>query len=793
MKIQSLQYPLLFFAIAFAVGIWLEKILNIQIGFILPFFILLVIWGVADKKRSSYILISIFLCAGALNFKTWDNRNLEHPIEVFFPIEHTNVISEIVDPPSLPKNNFIVKLKKIIYLEDTIRINRKFQVNFKDLPGVALPGDQLFLENVTLDILPLRRNPGQFDYASFLQMRGVMGLIITHPESIVRLESFRTSFNFRRHFYILRENISTRISSLIEEQPAKFLIAILLGKKEGLSPEVKEDFQNSGVAHVLAISGLHVGFIVLVIMILLSFLPISFRGQNILTILFLIFYVFLTGANPPVVRASLMVSLYLIGINLERRPDIYNTVFTSALVILLFQPQQLFWVGFQFSFIAVLSILYFYRSLRPFETYLIKNILRCEERSWIRNWLIVPFLVSVAAQLGTIPLMIIYFYKLPLISFLLNIIVIPIVGFIVPLGLLSIFTSFFSFHLAMIISKLLTYAIDFLIEIVHLSANLPFAYLHLPRLSSFILISYILALWLIFSWKKEELRQLRIPILIVIFLMVMLSVAPKKRNLQLIMFDVGQGEATLVRTTSGKQILFDAGPNTPYYDSGRDIIFPALQEMGKLHLEKVILSHSHADHIGGLFSLSTLISIDSVYLPLLRVNYYLQDSLVTFLKSRNISTRFLSFGEIIKVDKYSKIYILAPFRENTNPYSTAGFQINNTSIVSLLKIGDTSILFTGDAELPVERKLVNWGSILAADILKVGHHGSITSSSQTLLTLSAPNIGVIPVGRNNRFNHPSKEILLRLKNLGIKYYRTDKEGAVWCEYRQGNWQKVEWQ
>ena len=789
---KLLQIPSLIFGLALVTGILFQRYLNLSILALLIILICFVFLAILQKKFMPYLLIVIFVMVGAVNFKIWRENNLEHPLNSYLPVDHVDVVSRIIDPPPWGKYNFIIEVEKIAYADKSVNIKRKFQAVVKNDFDNPLPGDRLFLNNVRIEQLRLPRNPGQFDYAGFLKMRGIMASVTLYPESIVKLERNDRVLNISRFFFQVRKNISRQISTYLDDQPAQFLIAILLGEKEGLSPEIKADFQNSGVAHVLAISGLHVGFVVLIIMLIFSFLPVSFRWQNVLTILFLVFYVFLTGANPPVVRASIMVTIFLLGINLTRSPNIYNTVYTAGFIILLIQPQQLFWVGFQFSFIAVLSILFFYRKLKVWEEKWLVKFKDTAKLRHIRNWILTPFLVSLSAQLGTIPLMIFYFHKLPLISFVLNIAVIPIVGLIVPIGFLVVFASYFSLYLVTALAGLLSQLVSFLIAVVHFAANLPYAYINLPNLNMLIIGVYLVGLGILFYWQEEKLCQFRKPAIVIFFLLILFIFAPKNNIPRIIMLDVGQGDATLVTTRSGQKLLFDAGPVYHNQDSGKDVIFPMLQVLGKLHLDKIIITHPHSDHFGGIFSLTQLVTIDSVYLPFIKISYPDQDSLVKFLTEKSIPVRFLRMGDEILAGNSTRIFTLAPFSQYCKPMGVSGNEINNTSIVSLVKIEDSALLITGDAEVPVEQKLHGWGSLMNTDILKVGHHGSSTSSSESFLEQITPVMAMIPVGRNNRFHHPSKKILTRLRNLGINYSRTDIDGAIWLIYQQNKWIKLNW-
>ncbi len=794
MREKFAHYPGALLAFGLAAGIVIERYLAIPILPLLAIFIIATILALLLRKHAwPALLFSImFILAGSVSYRLWADSHIQHPLLQFFPLENASINGTILKPPSAGKPEMIIRSEEIIAEESALRIQQNFIVKLRKARSAVLPGDRVELKNVRIEHLPPLRNPGQFNYGSYLRERGILGMVRMTTASSIHYSATEEKFLPSRFLYSLRENLSSQIRKMLPPEAASFLTGILLGEKEGISREVKSDFQNSGVAHVLAISGLHVGFVVIIIHILLSFLPIGFRWHNILTIAFLSFYMLLTGANPPVVRATLMVAIYLIGKNLERVPNVYNTIFTAACIILLLQPQQLFLAGFQFSFVAVLSIIYFYRALKPLESKAMQLFGSGKSGKWVKNLIITPFLVSLSAQLGTIPLMAVYFHKIPLISFVLNLIAIPLVGLIVPLGFLAVSISYLSFSLAVPVSSLLASIIQALINIVHLAANLPWSYFNLPDFTIFAVILYLLILWLVFTWTSEPNLQVRKPALIAIVAGFLWLIAPRAYHPEILTLDVGQAEASLVRTSENKLLLFDAGSASPEWDNGRSVIFPAIQRMGKLHLDKVIISHPHADHIGGMFSLIELVDIDSVYLPDLRTYYFLQDSLLRELGNHHIPVRLLKMGDIVRVDAKTRIFILAPFTKFREPSGTSGSQINNTSLVALLKTGNASILFTGDAELPVETRLAEWGSLAHSEILKAGHHGSGTSSGQQFLEQVSPQFCIIPVGRNNRYGHPGKDVLNRLRNLGIRYFRTDFDGAVWLRLRNKEWNEVRW-
>ncbi len=777
----------------FALGIAVVYFGALPAGGLLAFFAVSLLAAILWRNRPLfYIWLGLMLvAAGGVRYAVWQEDNLQHPVQQFLPVENTDAEAIVVEPPAKGRRGFPVEIRKITSKGQTLAINRRFYLRTAGPVKNLRPGDRLFLKNVGLKKLPFPRNPGQFDFGKYLKHHGIMGIMESGRNSQIEIESGYES-SLQRYLFGFRNSLVERIFHILPEKSAGFLSAVLLGEKQQIDADIKTDFQNSGVAHVLAISGLHVGFVFLVFYLLFSFLPLSFRWQNSLSLLFLVLYMFLTGANPPVVRATLMIAIYLLGVNSERKPDAYNTVFVAALLILLYQPQQLFRAGFQFSFIAVLSILFFYRQFKPVIEYLGGYFPAGKTGNLLRKTVLIPFFVSLAAQLGTVPLMAVYFHKIPVISFVLNLVVIPLTGLIVPVGFVALLMSFLYLPLGAMIGGFLSAVVRGLIALVHFSAELPGAYFETGKIPAAALLLYLLLIGLIILWKSRKSVELLRPGSVFAVLLLLWTITPLRTPTEIWMLDVGQGDAGLLRTSSGRTVLIDCGSAYKNWDNGENVILPALREFGISRLNKVIITHPHGDHIGGLFSLLERVKIDSVYLPALKTGYFLQDSLLKRLRVLQIPYRLLQIGDHSVVDHAVRLYFLAPFPQDLAPAGTSGREINNSSLVSLIKIRDSGLLFMGDAEPGVERKLMHWGNLLHAPVIKLGHHGSATSSSPFFLRAVSPRVGLISVGAHNRYNHPSAAVLASFSQNNIKYYRTDRSGAVCLRFRGGKWEKSDW-
>jgi competence protein ComEC len=348
-----------------------------------------------------------------------------------------------------------------------------------------VPGQTIKIANARVEALPEPRNPGQFDYGRFLRWRGIVAQCRIKDSLQIKPHVTLSKFSPENNiFFPFRKRLLGNIDTHFSPRYAGFLKALLVGVRDDLQADIIENFQKAGVMHVLAISGLHVGFVALIFYIILSFFPVYFKQRNVLVVVLLIFYMFLTGSNPPVVRATIM-----------------------AAFILLFQPQQIFWIGFQFSFAAVLSIVYFYQRLAPLSEKLLDYVNKERWRYRLQKWITLPLIVSIAAQLGTIPLVMHYFHLFSPVSFLLNIVVIPYIGMMVALGFLFLSFSFISITLGALFVDLISFLLAILIKLISGAALLPAAYFRIPGFGLAEILIYLSLVLLLFNFNNAMLRK----------------------------------------------------------------------------------------------------------------------------------------------------------------------------------------------------------------------------------------------------------------------------------------------
>lgn len=475
----------------------------------------------------------------------------------------------------------------------------------------------------------------------------------------------------------------------------------------------------------------------------------------------------LTGAQPPVVRATIMATVLILGEWLERDADIYNSLGVAAVIILLWQPLQLFQLGFQLSFAAMLGIAYLYEPLVA----LLKKWFRLE---WRPVQLIIMLLgVSLAAQFATLPFSVQAFGRLPLAAILGNLVVVPVSFVIILASTLSCV-----FSLIEPAARFFGYVADLttggMIEFTRRLAQMPLAYVDSIYVSPLFLVFYVFVIIILVEWRRAPVvrRFALIASLVVLNIGVWQKAWAAGSHLRVTFFDVGQGDAALVEFPAGR-MLVDAGPLLENYDAGERVLVPFLRTHGIRQLEAIVITHPHADHLGGLLSLLHEVEVKKIYVCGVAANSPLEQRCEKIADSLRVAIRTLRAGERLLEYAPAQIWALHPLRQETNFEN-----INDASIVIKVVFGQQAFLFSGDAEFESESHMLQFAPILDSEVLKVGHHGSRTSSLTPFLHAVSPHWAVVSVGRWNNFGHPNPEILARYDSLGIQLARTDQNGAV---------------
>lgn len=551
---------------------------------------------------------------------------------------------------------------------------------------------------------------------------------------------------------------------------ARFLHAMVFGTdldKSRNDLALQKNLRRTGTIHLLSVSGLHIGFAVAGCTLLLGIFRVPPRFQFGPVVLIIGFYVLMTGMEPPVMRAGIMILLYLCGRFFAIRDSNLNRLGLAALILLLINPYNLFDAGFQLSVLATLGVLW----VAP----LLWNSLKIRQRYLKPIW--EGILLSIGAQLIVTPVIIYYFQQISWSSPLVNLLLafpawVAVVGGLVGESCAAVLPW---------VGQWILYPVNGSLHLIRwitaYCGSWPFAASWSPIWPWPWMVGYYLALILGLDWlqpnllsgKREKVDggKIFIGVLIVLNMAVwaVCYAAYQPKFVDVAMIDVGQGDALFLRTPDGKTVLIDGGPP----GRGRGRILPFLREKGIERFDLVIITHDHDDHFGGISEVIEEVPAKRVIaaektvkrLPLdprltsVTTDVHVRDGQALYL-SRNVK---LTFYTLKKYDLSDE---------------------NDHSIVTLLEYGKNKLILTGDltqvGEEILERK--HWPS-LAANILKVGHHGSNQASGLPFLTQLRPKMAIVSVGAGNRFGHPGKWTMNRFRSLGIPVFRTDLSGTIY--------------
>jgi competence protein ComEC len=627
------------------------------------------------------------------------------------------------------------------------------------------------------------RNPGGFDAWTYYTSRGVYGLMSIRNSNDYTLVARRSSPTFYTALIRpVKNSITDSIEATLQGPSAALLKGILLGQRQQLPDELLNTFSTIGLTHILAVSGLHVGLIALITITCFSVLRVPRAAATTATIGVLILYACITNMTSSVVRASIMASLFLIGQRLERQTDAINILATAGLIILIIWPSALFDLSFQLSFIATLIIIAGYPKL--------KSLLPerwGRSQVWWAQWLRDGLLVSLAAQLGTAPVLTATFYQVSWVAPLANLFLGPLVFLTTTLGVLTALTNPIFFGIARLFSATNALVLQGMIYLSTQFSNIPFALLPIAAPSYLAIAGYytitLLLLWppLGSTWKR-----VRPALAGAIIILLCWQNYNSSRPLEITILDVGQGDAIFIVCPNGKKILIDGGHRTPSYDAGTRVVVPFLRSKGYHHIDTMIISHPHADHYGGLISVLDAVTVGEIVTSGRTSNSNSYKAWRKAIVQHGVRYRSVTTGDTLRGLGHVQGVILNPTRSMMEQKDR--IHTNDVSVVTRLTYGTFSALFTGDIEQDAEEAMLSRHLTIKSTIIKAPHHGSETSSSLLFLRAVDPEAAVISVGQRNKFRHPSKQVLERYDQLGTAVYRTDAGGAIIIRSDGQTWQ-----
>jgi competence protein ComEC len=698
------------------------------------------------------------------------------------------IVSEIPDYDS-NKIKLVVDVREIYKGKDTINLNGTVLVSVYEnifiktkYPQTEVKaGDEVLLKGKILEPTG-SRNPGEFDYKNYLFLHNIYKTFrVTGYENVKVISHDNLSYFYQKIVFPCKIFALNNIDRNIKGDGASYLKGLVTGERTDISPEMKDAFINAGVMHLIAVSGLNVAYIIISVTLILSLFRIPVFPRTVITISLLIFYCIFTGSPPSIVRATIMGILILISFVIERKVNFYNTIGVSALLILIFDTKQLFDPGFILSFTAVISMVFIYNLMEKLFLYKF-NEFNFSGKKYLRM-ISILFFTTLAAQLGTLPVTANYFGKISIVSLLANVVVVPLANLSLAIGFFQILTGIFSDYLSSIIAEANNIMLSSQLFFIKWCASFKFAYINIQsfNFSMFILYYIVLLLMLTIKNTKEVIRN---AVLISLSVSIYISINYDfNKKLRITFMDIGQGDCVVIQTPDDKVILVDCGLINDNYNSGERTIDPYFRRNGIDKIDILVLTHLHNDHIGGINFLLQNYKIGKVIESGQIVETPLTFKMDSLIQIKNIPREIVRAGDLINELKDLRLYFLFPDNKFVNNSGkTLENNLNNGSVAFILKYKESEIFFSGDIEKEGEKFLYeNYSDFLKTDILKVAHHGSITSTSIPFILKNKPEIAVISCGMFNKFNHPSDIILNRLESSGAVIFRTDENNAVVIE------------
>ena len=438
------------------------------------------------------------------------------------------------------------------------------------------------------------RNYMGFDYSNYLKTKRIFGTVNLKEED-VEIISHDNSNIILRKIYELRNLMKTKIEKLLPKETSGLCLGMLIGETSGIEENMQENFRDSNLSHILAVSGANVSYIIVSITYIFNKMCLRKRLSKIISIILLILFMLLTGCTSSVNRACIMAILMLIAELLYRKSDVYNNLAISALILLIINPYSLLDIGFQLSYMGTIGIVFLHDKIGSF----------IKINNKIVKYFFEMIVVTTCANLAIIPIMMFHFNTISLTFYFSNIIVGPILGIVVIIGFIMFFISLIFTPISSLIAIVLNLMLKFIIKIAEITANMPFSKITIITPSIFfIIVWYLIIISIsykqkvkIFYNKNNKLIKKIVACILIIVLIVNLIIKVDKK-LKIHFVDVGQGDACLIITPLNKKILIDGGGSEfGSFNVGEKTLLPYLLDRRINKLDYIIISHFDSDHV----------------------------------------------------------------------------------------------------------------------------------------------------------------------------------------------------
>lgn len=625
----------------------------------------------------------------------------------------------------------------------------------------------------TLESPEPSRNPNAFDYKEYLRHEQISWILDVENIDLNQCEEKRNVLTFLQK---IRQNGIQYIYAHFPQNTAPFAAALIFGDRNLIEPALMTAYQRLGIVHLIALSGLNVAMLIGILFYTGLRLHVTREKMVYVLMAFLPIYIILTGGAPSVIRACVMMLFALVLTKFSRKKlmpvDILSIVFVGYVFI---APHIIYNVGFQLSFVVTYALIL---SASMLEKYTLSPV---------------AFLIatSIISQIASMPILLYHFFEFSIVSFIVNLVYVPLFSVVITPVLMIMY--FLHLIIGDMLNPLLHF-FDFNLRLVHqltlFLSKFPFNTLVLGRPSNLVLILYCVGIpYFFFRWESARTIKQTVLAFIIPISLLAIQLLTIKLDVtgEVTIIDVGQGDSILIQLPMNKgTYLIDTGGTLEFpteewmeradpFEVGKDVVVPYLKSKGITNLDKLILTHGDMDHVGGAKAVLQTLKVKEVVLPKVEVSSELETEIMNLCDEKKIPVHFGMKGDVW-TDAGYRFAVLSPS-------NMTHLDKNDQSIVIYADFGGLRWLFTGDLEEEGERKLLASSPNLKVDVLKVGHHGSKTSTMESLLEQLEPKIALISAGENNRFGHPHGDVLTRLEERSIRIYRTDENGAITFQFR----------
>lgn len=675
------------------------------------------------------------------------------------------------------------------------------------------PGDTLLVSG-TLKCFEISRNEGGFDSRKYYKSIGIHYKMTAEDVTVLTRKRQTAGYllsEFRMKIKEVYEQISTK-------EKAGLYSSIVLGDKSSLDGDIKKLYQRNGIAHLLAISGLHISLVGMALYRLLRRAGTSYVFSFAAGTLFITGYVLMTGNALSGLRALVMCLLMMYAQVLGRTYDMLSALSTAAVMFIWNNPYVLYNSGFLLSFSAILGIAVVLPALKRVFLPDRPQSNHAEKRCFIdtlRDTVKASFLTSFSVTAATLPVILNCYYEFPLYSVFLNLLVIPLMPLVMLCSVSAGVTGLFCKPAGVFLLGTAHFILEFYEVLCGTAGKLPYARIVTgkPKLWQCVVYVLLLALFVGLSyfslnfWQKllfntikgesvaelkkvaENTKTVKRLQIVILLAGIMLFMLPKKPSFEIDMLDVGQGDGIYMMTPEGETYLFDGG-SSDEKNLAQNTLVPFLKSKGVARIDYALVSHTDTDHISGIMELmqGDEITVGAVLLPEALKNCD-DANYIKFIKIAqdcNIPVWHVKTGDFVGNSQVTVQCLHPEISYHTD-------SVNDISAVYRIDYGEFSMLMTGDAGINVENELLGNGVLSPVTILKTGHHGSKSASSEAFLEKIRPQAALISCGVNNRYHHPSEGVIQRFKKMDIQTKVTAQCGQITVKSDGKTYRLMQWQ